>query len=337
MTSWLTLFAAAVGAAAVSAAITDGARRYALRRDLLDHPGRRRSHSVPTPRGGGLGIAVVCTLGGLWLAWIAPASRPALLAFAVGIALIAGIGALDDHRPQSARLRLSVHVLAAALYVFALLGWPPAAADWGVWLLAVFALVGLVNIWNFMDGIDGLAASQALLVAAALALVTTGGRAMLAVLLAGAAAGFLPFNTPRARIFLGDVGSGALGFALGALLLAGVAQQRLHWSGALLLISAFGLDAGLTLLKRVVQGRSWWRAHREHLYQWLVRRGRSHARVTLAYAGWTSGAALAMLGTRNALEPTVLTTVCAIVMGLGGAVWCILRRRLRTEARGRQG
>ncbi len=335
MPPWTMFLMAAISAAAVSAVLTHAARRYALRRDLLDHPGQRRSHSMPTPRGGGIGIAVVCALGAIWLAWTNPASRAPLLAFAGGTALIAGIGALDDHRPQPVRLRLLVHAFAAALYVLALLGWPIAASDWGTWLLATILLIGLVNIWNFMDGIDGLAASQALLAAAALAVVGSGDWRLLAVLLAGAAAGFLPFNAPRARIFLGDVGSGALGFALGALLLAAVAQQRLHWSGALLLISAFGLDAGLTLLKRVAQGRAWWRAHREHLYQWLVRRGRSHARVTLVYAGWTGLAALAMLGTNNALEPAVLVAVCAGILGLGGAIWCILRLRLRAEARGK--
>lgn len=337
MPSWLMFVAVAAGAAALSAAITHAARRYALRRDLLDHPGHRRSHRAPTPRGGGLGIAVACALGASWLAWTEPVSRLPMLAFACGMGLIAGVGVLDDHRSQPARLRLFVHVLAAALYVVALRGWPIAMLDWGLLLLATLFLIGLINAWNFMDGIDGLAASQALLVAVGLIFVTTGGWTWLTTLLAGAAAGFLPFNAPRARIFLGDVGSGALGFALGALLLAAIAQGQLHWTGALLLVSAFGLDAGLTLLKRAAQGKAWWRAHREHLYQWLVRRGRSHARVTLAYAGWTSGAVLAMLGTKNMTEPSVLMMFCAGVLGLGGMIWRILRAHLRIQAGRRDG
>ena len=267
--------------------------RYAVRRALIDQPGDRRSHAVPTPRGGGVGIVAALLLALTWLAWASPAERGLLGAMAAGLAMVAGIGWADDHRPLPAFLRLLVHALAAALLGGALLahGSPPLLAA----AAAVLALV-LVNAWNFMDGIDGLAASQAALVALGYLLVAGSGPVawLAAALLAGALA-FLPFNVPKARVFLGDVGSGALGFALACV--AAMAWRGMPAGERLLLLlplAAFVLDVGLTLASRIVNGERWWDAHVTHAYQRWARRS-GHGKVTLAYGAWTLAGVLLML------------------------------------------
>jgi UDP-N-acetylmuramyl pentapeptide phosphotransferase/UDP-N-acetylglucosamine-1-phosphate transferase len=218
------------------------------------------------------------------LGWRQPQQIVLILAFVVGLSLVAGIGLLDDHRPLSPWLRLTVQGIAAGIFALGVAG------TWGDLLLAVvafFAVMVLTNVWNFMDGINGIAASQAALVATGLSFVVGGVWSWLALALVAACAGFLPFNFPRARIFLGDVGSGALGFALAALLVVAFAGRPLSWPLLLLPLSAFLVDSGLTLLRRVLRGERWWAAHAQHAYQrWAARLG-THVTVTLAYAGWT--------------------------------------------------
>lgn len=278
MTLWL-LVHFAIGLAG-----TWAARQYALRRELIDHPGERRSHSVPTPRGGGVAIVVALLVATCVLGWRYPQQVVFFAGFAVGLVLVAGIGLLDDHRPLSPWLRLIVQAVAAAIFALAV------AATWGRLPLALlaFALVMvLANIWNFMDGINGIAASQAALLGLGLAFVLGGAWGWLALALAAGCLGFLPFNFPRARIFLGDVGSGALGFALAALL--SVAASDPGYGGPVLLIplSAFVVDSGLTLARRVFRKEPWWRSHAQHAYQrWAASAG-NHTVVTLMYAGWT--------------------------------------------------
>src|SRR5690606_35962360 len=192
------------------------ARGYALRLQLIDQPGERRSHRDATPRGGGIAIVLVLLVAMAVLAARAPARIPELALAAAGLVLVAGIGWIDDHRPLPATLRLGVHVLAAGLLCTGLLLAGAGPLDVAA---AFVAAVVLTNVWNFMDGINGIAASQAVLVATAYALFAAQGPVFwLGLALAAGASGFLPFNFPRARIFMGDVGSGALGYALAALL-----------------------------------------------------------------------------------------------------------------------
>lgn len=285
------------------------ARGYALRRRLIDQPGERRSHAVATPRGGGAGIVLAMGCALALLAFAAPAWRPLALAIGTGLLLVAAVGWVDDHRPLSPWLRLSVHALAAACLGGGMLvvGLPIPFAAAGVALALV-----LTNVWNFMDGIDALAASQGLLVAIACALFARSGpAAWMALALAAACAGFLPFNLPPARIFMGDVGSGALGYLLAALL---------AWSGArapgeapllLLPLSAFLLDASLTLAGRIWRGERWWLPHAQHAYQRWARRMRLHGAVTAAYALWTACALLVMAA-------TVATVPAIRMLALGG-------------------
>ena len=306
------------------------ARRYALHRRLLDHPGDRRSHQVATPRGGGVAIVIAVAIALGWLIIRSPASLPFYGAAAIGLLLVAGVGWIDDHRPLSAGSRLFVHGVAGAILAYGVL------AQGGSASLAVVAFcvaLVLVNVWNFMDGIDGLAASQAALVALGYAAWSMpGALAWLALALAAACAGFLPFNLPRARIFLGDVGSGALGFTV-AILLVGLAGRRGNALPVLLLpLSAFLIDATLTLTMRMLRGERWWQAHVQHAYQqWAQRTGR-HGVVTTAYAGWTLAAVAIMLLTGTAS----LAMISAIVVAwyaVGSIAWLRLRQDYRRIAR----
>lgn len=325
------------GCAALSAAFVWVTIRYAHRRGLIDLPGQRRSHTVPTPRGGGLGI-VFATLAGLVLAAAnGSLDWPRLWMF-VPLLLVAGIGFWDDHRPLPALPRLAVHLAAAALVAY---GAPPPALEplpaALVLLAVVVGLAALANVWNFMDGINGLASVHALWIASVLGAVAfahgAASSGLLAGILAAAILGFLPFNLPRARIFLGDVGSGFLGIATGMLLLLAWSDGNLGLPALVLLPSAFLIDAGSTLVLRIATGRRWYTAHRSHLYQWLARRGRSHPRIVLMSLAWNfPTTALALyLGPRQ--DPTAFALALTLLAaGLLGWLW--LRLRLRREAAG---
>ncbi len=309
--------------AAIGCAGTWLARRYALRRNLLDQPGERRSHRVATPRGGGISVVVAMLAALAALAVRAPGEAVAAGCAAAGLAAVAAIGWIDDHRPLSPWLRLGVHALAGVALAAAIRlhggGWADAA-------LAFLAAVVLTNVWNFMDGIDGLAASQAALVAAAWALSAGQGPALwLGLALVAGLCGFLPFNLPRARIFLGDVGSGALGYALAGLLaLAALglpAGQRIWLTLPLLPLL---VDATLTLSARMVRGEAWWRPHVQHAYQAWARAAGSHPRVTAGYAAATVLAIVVMFGMRSLGSPLIMFMYVTLVFA-GGLSW----RRLR--------
>lgn len=297
------------------------ARRYALRARLIDQPGERRSHAVATPRGGGIAIVVAMLVAAG--AWIASVPQQAALpaSFALGLAMVAGIGAVDDHRPLSPWLRLAVHALAALALAggfYVVYGNPWLAA-------AAFALaVGLTNAWNFMDGIDGLAASQAALLAGGAALFLHGPAQALALATCAACCGFLPFNFPRARIFLGDVGSGALGYAAAALCVAVAAAGSPGWPLGLLPLSAFLVDAALTLVRRMLGGERWWTPHVTHAYQIRARRG-GHVPVTLLYGLWTA-IAVTLWWVFRAENAVFITMVLLGWYTLSGLAWRGLRR-----------
>ncbi len=311
-----TLVGIGLGATAVSAAGTHAGLAYARRKGLVDLPGARRSHDAPTPRGGGVGIVIASVAMLLLIAAMDVQPLPWLL-IAAGLLLVAGIGWWDDHRPLGAWPRLLAHAGAGGLLASAL--WMQGAGP--MVALAGFVLaVGLVNAWNFMDGIDSLAASQAALCGLALAWVLAPPWGPLAVAIGGACLGFLPYNLPRARVFLGDVGSGALGYLMAVLLAAGVAQRPIEgWPVLLLAPMVMLLDAGLTLAWRIQRGERWWQAHADHLFQRLSRR-HGHGRVSIAYALWTMAAIGVMLALHG--TPVLLALVVSIVAFMAGAlVW----------------
>jgi len=302
---------------------TLAARRYAIRRDLLDHPGERRSHVVATPRGGGIGIVVAMLAAMGLLAWWSPGSSVPMALAATGLLLVAGIGWLDDHRPLTPWSRLAVHAVASALLAVVAYG---GNGQWAGVLVAFALSMVLVNIWNFMDGIDGIAALQALVVACAIALLADDAVSRwIALALAAACLGFLPLNLPRARIFLGDVGSGALGYLLGLTVVlaatgSGRAASPAAWALLLLPASAFFLDASLTLLARMLRGERWWTPHVGHLYQRAARAIGRHWPVTLAYAAWAVVAGALAYAIRHRPEAFIMCSGIAWYLG-GGFLW----------------
>jgi UDP-N-acetylmuramyl pentapeptide phosphotransferase/UDP-N-acetylglucosamine-1-phosphate transferase len=299
------------------------ARRYALRRDLLDAPGERRAHSVPTPRGGGISIVLALVLAGLALMGMT-VDRVEVGATLIGLVLVATVGLIDDHRPLSPFLRLGVHAIASGL--LALGTWH--ATHEPTLAFGAFALsMVLTNIWNFMDGIDGIAATQAVLVALPIAILDGTAWSWWGFALVASTIGFLPFNFPKARTFLGDVGSGTLGFALAAMLVHHLAAvpstHALLWA---LPPSAFLVDAGLTLARRVLRGERWWQAHAQHAYQAWARRIGTHVPVTLAYAGWTVASIVLMAWLGSGVKDIV--QVCAVILAwytAAAGIWLLLQ------------
>ena len=271
--------AAFLGVVLVSWLLTGAVRWYALRSGLLDVPNERSLHRTPVPRGGGLAIAVV-TLAGL-VAAAAQSRIPAPVAWALGAggAMVAAVGWLDDVRGVRASVRAAVHLVAACWAAYWIWGELTPAAVAGV-----ICIMWAINLYNFMDGIDGLAGAEASsvgIIAGVLLLV--GGRGDLAVvafLVAAAATGFLGWNWPPARIFMGDVGSGFLGFTFGALALIAGRSGALPLALGLLAAGVFAFDATVTLVRRAARGEPWHQAHRSHAYQRLVQAGSSHARAT---------------------------------------------------------
>lgn len=291
MSAWTIV--AVVGATAASYFLTMQVYRYALKAQWLDLPNTRSSHVRPTPRGGGISIVVVSLLGVLALATWGAIDWSLAMALTGGGAAVAFIGFLDDRRSTSVRVRMGVHTAAAVWSVFLLGGLAPMQVgeqlvDLGVLgdLLAVIAIIWTLNLFNFMDGIDGIAGSEAAFMGTAGAILAWLGGApgavcAAALLIAAASLGFLAWNWPPAKIFMGDVGSGYLGFAVAVVALA---QQR-HTPEAvfvwLILGGLFFCDATATLVRRVLRGQRASEAHRSHAYQWLSRRWGSHRKVTL--------------------------------------------------------
>jgi UDP-N-acetylmuramyl pentapeptide phosphotransferase/UDP-N-acetylglucosamine-1-phosphate transferase len=292
------LIFAIVAGFVVSAVATRFSIVYAHRRRLIDEPGARRSHAEPTPRGGGIGIVIAALVCACVPVAMATAS-PAQAALIVAIVLVAAVGWIDDHRGLSARWRFLAHCVAAAILLSpvalaltqiadAFPGLAPFA--WAILAAAVLATVWSINLHNFMDGTDGILAVQAIFVFVALAILcaragSTTHAGEIAVF-AAATAGFLPFNFPRARIFMGDVGSGVVGLLIAVAVLWQMQVRQIALASGLILCSAFVVDASCTLISRMLRGRRWYSAHREHLYQWLARSGGGHARVVALYLTW---------------------------------------------------
>jgi len=274
--------------------LTSAMIRYAISKELLDIPNARSSHVIPTPRGGGIAI-VTAFMFGLTLLWAMShlENRPFIALSGAGL-WIAIIGFIDDHDHIAARWRLLAHFSAAVWLVYWLSGLPPLIffgsvfdMGWFGYVLAVIALVWLLNLFNFLDGIDGIAGIEAIsstLVAGLLFLFVFDHESMgfVYLLMSAAVAGFLVWNFPPAKIFMGDAGSGFLGLMLGAFALhsAHVVPQMLWvW---LILLGVFVVDATYTLIRRLLRGDKIYEAHRSHAYQYASRRYCGHLPVTLA-------------------------------------------------------
>ena len=245
------------------------------RRLPMDHPNERSLHVTPTPRVGGIGVVAGVSAAAMLI------QLSALWPFILGALALAMLSLLDDYKNLPVSWRLLAHLVVA---VGCLLMLPP--MNIGMLVLATAAIVWMTNLFNFMDGSDGLAGGMAVIGFGALAVAAGGAGAQQLALFcaatAAAALAFLRFNFPPARLFMGDAGAIPLGFLAAALAIYGVMQN--YWPALfpLIVFSPFIGDASVTLIKRGVRGDKIWRAHREHYYQRLVRMGWSHRKLALA-------------------------------------------------------
>ena len=314
--------------------LTGRVRRYALARRLLDIPNARSSHAVPTPRGGGVAIVLTTLVAFAVAAAQSVLQWSTLVGLAGGGALVAAIGFMDDRRHVRRRWRLLTHLLAAAWLSAYMAGLPPVhvfTATFNLGLvgypLAALYIVWLINLTNFMDGIDGLTAIEVVTVClsgAFLYFVTVPPAThwVAPLVLAAATLGFLVWNWPPAKVFLGDSGSGFLGFMLAALSLqAGWAAPELFWSWNILL-GVFIVDATVTLVKRAIRGERFYEPHRTHAYQHAAQRWGAHKPVTLLVAAinvlWLLP--LAFLVARASLNGPVGMLIAYAPLA-AGAVW----------------
>jgi Fuc2NAc and GlcNAc transferase len=269
-------------------------RHFALARGIVDVPNARSSHEQPVPRGGGLVIALVASAALFALGLSGALPWPLAFALLVPGAVVACIGYLDDLGGVPALRRLCVQAIAAAAALAILGGWdaglPRESAAW--WILQAALVVGITwatNLYNFMDGIDGIAGAEAVFlgVGGAVMLQVAGqtpGTVLACLVLGAASLGFLAWNWPPARIFMGDVGSGYLGLVYAVVALATSREDPSLLAGWLILSGTFVADSGATLGRRLARRERFYEAHRIHAYQWLARRLGGHLPVTLLYS-----------------------------------------------------
>ena len=252
---------------------------------LVDIPGERQSHTLPTVTGCGIGLVaalIVTSLlfrrpmtGDAWVSLVLP-----------GIAVLSLMGWMDDRRPLSNRFRLFVQLIVsyALIAYLALNGW---RIGWPMIVAGGLAMVWVMNFYNFMDGSHGMAGFQGvfsgLLLGGVFLFAGDTALAVPAFLLAAVCAGFLPLNFPRPRVFMGDSGSVPLGFAIAALITLGISRDLFGLPLAMLVLAVFLVDSSLTLFSRAIRGERWYTAHRQHMYQRLIGQGWTHSRVLFLY------------------------------------------------------
>jgi Fuc2NAc and GlcNAc transferase len=327
---------AGAASALAGVVLTGIARRLAVRHAVLDIPNERSLHRDPIPRAGGVALAIVALSVVLWLGWRGDLSGRVVVGLAGGSFLVALVGWVDDVRNLPNSLRAVAQFAAAAWF----LGWAGGldSLRLGVQFLPLggaataVALVGIVwsiNLYNFMDGIDGIAGGQAV-VAATLATVLLADVApslgLVTAAIAGASIGFLVWNWSPARIFMGDVGSGLLGFLFAALALLSERSGGPPLVSWALLGGVFIFDATITLLRRIAHGERWYAAHRSHAYQRAVQSGWSHARV--AAGAMVLAGVLGLLGALVALRPELLLPVGGLGLGLLSACYWWIEKRM---------
>jgi len=324
--------ALALATGLASFALSAVAVRILTARAILDQPNARSSHRRPTPRGGGLAVMAALLPAFTIVAW-AEGDLGRLAPVLVGAVLITMVSFLDDLRGLGAGVRLAAQAGAVLLGLLAL---PEGAVGQGLlppWLDRALTVVGwlwFVNLFNFMDGIDGITAVETIAIGAGLALVAAlvgqpDGLLAPALATAAAAAGFLPWNWHRAKVFLGDVGSVPLGYLLGFLLLSLAARG--FWAAALVLPLYYLVDATWTLLARFLRGEKVWEAHREHWYQRAAAASR-HDRVSLRIAA-ANLALVAIAAAAVLASPGWALLAAPVVAGL----LLELRRMARRESR----
>jgi Fuc2NAc and GlcNAc transferase len=309
-------------------------RRLAIAHQMIDIPNERSSHEIPTPRGGGLAVVVIVLLATVMLLALNELSLRVGLGILVG-AGVALVGYLDDRSELSPLQRGLTHLGIAILGIILIGGMPAlelgfAELEWGVvgHVVGVVGIVWMINLYNFMDGIDGIAGSEALFIFGSATLLlmisdlnNVAGLSLLSAVIVGAALGFLWWNWSPARIFMGDVASGFLGYLIAIIAIASAHASFSLWVW-LILGGAFVIDATVTLLLRVARGEKWYTAHREHLYQQLSRQWGQHQSVTMTLIAlnllWLLP--LAVLAAVNHDQGSMLALIALLPL-LAGRLW----------------
>jgi Fuc2NAc and GlcNAc transferase len=295
--------------------------KYVLARSVLDVPNERSSHTVPTPRGGGVGFVLILLLVFAYTALRLPQMQPVMFSLWPALLVVGMLGFLDDKFKLAASLRLAVHFITAFWVLIMLNGLPdlgitglPTGLHLAALILGSVLMVWILNLYNFMDGIDGIAAVQALLACVGVVIVASlGGHTIqttpqiiaLPLIVGMSMLGFLFWNFPPAKIFMGDVGSGFLGLLLISLaILSAKIDPKIFWAW-MILLGIFIVDSSLTLFRRFLRRKKLSEAHRTHAYQYAARKYKSHKVVTvgalLVIIGWLLP--LATLVGTNQLNP----------------------------------
>ncbi|MCA9882527.1 MAG: glycosyltransferase family 4 protein [Anaerolineae bacterium] len=309
--------------------ITWGIRRWAMRYNVMDVPNARSSHTTVTPRGGGVAVVLTVTLSVIGLSLVTGTLITSeILAYLVGSMLIALVGFIDDVRSLSTVHRFGAQALVALVMVY-LLGYPQTfqvplfgIVEVGIFgaVITVIWIVGLINAYNFMDGIDGIAGGNAVIVALGwlslygLSFNPNISVVVITIAIIGGCIGFLGHNWHPARIFMGDVGSTFLGFTFAVLPLMLQESQVPSLTSAALLLWPFLFDTIVTFGHRMIQGKNVFAAHREHMYQRLVIAGLPHAVVSSTYM------VLSLMGVifANAyLEGSRIILIAPLALGIG--------------------
>jgi UDP-N-acetylmuramyl pentapeptide phosphotransferase/UDP-N-acetylglucosamine-1-phosphate transferase len=331
-----TVLAAGAG---LSAWLATAAIRPWLVRRAIVRPNPRSSHSVPTPQGGGVAVvlvALVASAAALAISGLPPELRQHAAAVALGALALMTVGLIDDIKHQPILLRLAVQILAVGAVVFTL---PPELrifpGHFSLPLERGLVVIGglwFVNLYNFMDGIDLMCATETIALATAVAILTGFGLlpswlGWIAVALGGAMLGFAPWNAPVARIFMGDAGSLAVSLIVGTLLLHMATAHEV--AAALILPLYYLMDATITVGRRLLRGQKIWEAHRDHYYQQALRNGRSVTQIICMVAGLNT--VLIAIAVVAAAAARVEVMVVAIVVAMA-AVLTVLRLFARSKS-----
>ena len=290
------IFFIVIATIAISFVLTHLVRKTAIKRNKFDIPNERSSHQNPTPRGGGVAVVAAFVFGLLALLIRGDIASESFYAIVLPGVLVAAIGYLDDlGRVTAARLRLIGHFVAAVIAVYILDGLPPMPVfaetlDIGLVgnIIAVLFLVWMLNLFNFMDGIDSITGVEALTSCLILTIFLINKSEtelwQVPALLCAAVIGFLYFNWPPARIFLGDIGSGFIGFTIGTISLVIARSQPLITWAVIILLGVFIVDATVTLIRRLISKQRISTAHRSHAFQHLANSADRHLKVSLSIA-----------------------------------------------------
>lgn len=328
MTNWT--FATAAAVLIASYLLTLVIKRAAGRLGLIDIPNERSSHAIPTPTGGGLAIAVSSTLALGLLAAVGILPARLFLALVPGGAAVAAVGFIDDRKSLPAPIRLLVHFLAAAWAVACIgpvhlfsVGPDTPGLNWLDYAVSTVGIAWFLNMFNFMDGIDAIAASEAVFLCAGTSLLALFSAAVSyiaggALVIGAASAGFLVWNWPPARTFMGDVGSGYLGFVFAVLGVASGAHSGSALCSCLILAGVFVVDSTFTLVRRFMRGERITEAHRTHAFQVLAQR-LGHRNVTLAVGlvnlGWLLPCGLASVLWPQDVMWITAVALCPVILG----------------------